>query len=363
MSTFKKTPLFEEHQKLHAQMAPFGSWEMPIQYESILAEHKHCREAVSVFDICHMGEFYFQGDLQKTRLNQLTSMELSKIPEGRCKYGFFLSEKGTIHDDCIIYRLSNNELMIVVNSETTEMDFALLKAFSGTEETLQDISYETAKLDIQGPLSRDILSERLEKKIAELPYFGFQKMELFGVQAIVSRTGYTGELGYEIYLHRDKIFELWNLLLSQKEVKPAGLGARDILRLEMGYCLYGSDIDEKTTPIEAGLGVFLDWNKEFLGKQALLTQKKHGVTQARVGFKSLSRRAPRSHYQIFADGMDVGQVTSGAFSPMLSSGIGMGYVNPEFSQIGTRLLLKQDNIEIETEVTELPFYKGGSLRK
>jgi len=249
----------------------------------------------------------------------------------------------------------------VVNAATIAKDFAAIRErLSGGEFT--DVSPETAKLDLQGPLSRQVLTEHLGAGLAALPYFRFVRTEVLGAPAIVSRTGYTGELGYEIFLPAGKVGELWALLLSDDRVKPAGLGARDVIRLEVGYSLYGSDIDEETTPLEAGLAAFVDMDKQFVGREALLRQQREGLTRAKAAFRVGSRRSPRHHYEICFEGAPVGTVTSGVFSPMLGCGIGIGFVKPEVAVIGAPLTIRHDNVSMEATVCELPFYAGGSLR-
>src|SRR5512139_2383008 len=226
-----------------------------------------------------MGEFYFKGYLQERGLESLFSCSIAKIPVNRGRYGFLLNDAGGIIDDLIVFRLSPDELMIVVNAETTEKDFRVIRSGLRDECVFTDISAATAKLDIQGPLSRDVLITLLGESVGQIPYFGFKKMEVLGTEAVVSRTGYTGELGYEIYLQPDAIGELWRILLADERIRPAGLGARDVLRLEMGYSLYGSDINETISPLEAGLGQFVDFSKEFVGRASLVKQQQQGLTR------------------------------------------------------------------------------------
>jgi aminomethyltransferase len=363
MQNLLKTPLYQEHQKLNAQIAPFGHWSMPIQYSGILSEHKACRESAALFDICHMGEFYFKGDIAGSGIEKVFTISVSGIPLRKCKYALMLNENGGIIDDSILYRLSEDELMIVVNSETINKDFNIIKYNLSRKAEFKNISEATAKLDLQGPLSRDVLAEHFGQKMNEIPYFGFIETEFFHTKALISRTGYTGELGYEIYLDNWKVIDLWRDLLSDSRVKPAGLGARDILRLEMGYSLYGNDIDENTTPVEAGLEFAVNYNKDFTGKPVLLKQKENGTEKVKIAFRADSRRSPRQHYQIMSGGRTAGEVTSGAFSPGLSSGIGLGYVMPEYAKPGSAITLNHDAIEIEAKITELPFLKNGSLKK
>jgi aminomethyltransferase len=273
-----------------------------------------------------------------------------------------LNDAGGVIDDLIVFRLAEDEVMIVVNAATIANDFAVIGSRLKDAAKLTDISAQTGKLDLQGPLSREVLVQLFGPEIGAIPFFKFIKTSILGVEAIVSRTGYTGELGYEIFIPASRVCELWELLLKDSRVAPAGLGSRDLLRLEVGYSLYGSDLDEATTPLSAGLSAFVNLGKEFVGKEALLKEQEAGAERVKVAFRVNSRRAPRHHYEIFHEGAPVGSVTSGAFSPMLGCGIGLGYLKPEAAALGSRLVIKHDRVEMEAEVVELPFYAGGSLR-
>jgi len=361
METMQQTILNSRHRDLKALMAPFGGWDMPIQYEGIIAEHKWCREQAALFDICHMGEFLYEGDIVAGGLEAVFTFSVKTIPVGRSRYGFLLNENGGIIDDLIVFRMAEEKVMVVTNAATADNDFNVI-ASRLTGGAFTNITAATGKLDLQGPLSREVLVGLFGSRIAEIPYFKFIEMELLGVPAIVSRTGYTGELGYEIFLPTEKTCELWDLLLQDPRVKPAGLGARDVLRLEVGYSLYGSDIDESTTPLEAGLEMFVNFDKEFVGKGALLAQKEQGVTRRKVAFQVNGRRSPRHHYEIDFAGQAVGTVTSGVFSPMAGGGVGIGFVTPDCTAIGTPLTVRHDRVSMEATVCELPFYRGGSLR-
>lgn len=362
MEELKATPLRADHEELKALMAPFGGWLMPIQYAGIIAEHKWCREQAALFDICHMGEFLFKGDVVADGLDDVFTFSVNSIPVGRSRYGFLLNERGGVIDDLIVFRLAEDEAMVVVNAATIGNDFAVIRSRLKNPAALTDISARTGKVDLQGPLSRDIMLQHFGAGIRDVPFFKFVKTTILGADAIVSRTGYTGELGYEIFLPAGKVVELWRLLLDDPRVAPAGLGARDLLRLEMGYSLYGNDLDEAITPLTAGLSSFVNMDKEFVGKEALERELAEGSLRMKVAFKVTSRRAPRHHYQILYQGEEVGAVTSGAFSPMLSCGIGLGLVKPEAAALGTRLTIRHERVEMEAEVVELPFYTGGSLR-
>jgi aminomethyltransferase len=350
MENLQGTPLEAEHQQLGALMAPFGGWNMPIQYEGIIAEHRWCRERAALFDICHMGEFLFTGDIVASGLEDVFTFSVATIPVGRSRYGFLLNERGGIIDD-----------LIVTNAATAANDFAVIRErLHGGE--FKDLSSLTAKLDLQGPLAREVITSYLDPAIGSLPYFKFMPTTVLGAPALVSRTGYTGELGYEIFLPSDKVVELWRQLLADERVKPAGLGARDLLRLEMGYSLYGNDLSTEITPLEAGLGAFVNFDTAFVGKEALLAKLKQGAARAKVAFKVNSRRTPRHDYDIQMNGQSVGVVTSGGFSPMLSCGIGLGLVSPTAAAVGTPLVVTDGNATMEATVCELPFYTASSLR-
>ncbi len=361
MEQLQLTPLNSRHRDLKALMAPFGGWDMPIQYEGIIAEHAWCRNQAALFDICHMGEFLFKGDFEAGGLEDVFTFSLKTIPVGRSRYGFLLNENGGIIDDLIVFRMAEDHAMIVVNAATADNDFAVINSrLRGG--TFTNITAATGKLDIQGPLSRDVLVRAFGDQIAAIPYFKFIGMNILGVDAIVSRTGYTGELGYEIFLPAEKTAELWDLLLKDVRVKPAGLGARDVLRLEVGYSLYGSDIDEGITPLEAGLEGFVNFDKNFVGKEALLQQKTAGPARQKIAFQVTGRRSPRHHYEIVSGQQVVGSVTSGVFSPMLSCGIGIGFVGGGEYPVGAPLTIQHERVSMEAAVCELPFFKGGSLR-
>ncbi|CAH2032148.1 glycine cleavage system aminomethyltransferase GcvT [Trichlorobacter ammonificans] len=359
--TLQATPLNARHRALGALMAPFGGWEMPIQYEGIIAEHRWCREQAALFDICHMGEFVFRGDFQAFGLEELFTFSVTTIPVGRSRYGFLLNERGGIIDDLIVFRIAEQEAMIVVNAATAPNDFRVIGSrLAGGE--FSDISAITGKIDLQGPRSREVLAAAFGDRIASLPYFRFMQTDILGTGAIVSRTGYTGELGYEIFLPADRATELWDLLLRDERVKPAGLGARDVLRLEVGYSLYGNDLDETVTPLEAGLGMFVDLRKPFVGREALLRQQAAPLGRVKAAFRISSRRTPRHGYGIYRGEERVGEVTSGVFSPMLGCGIGLGFVPPACAVPGTALTIRQERAAMEAVVCGLPFYDKGSLR-
>ena len=361
-TNLKNTPLVNEHLKLKAKMAPFAGWNMPIQYEGVIAEHNHTRNQASLFDICHMGEFYIGGDAVESGLERLFSFSVKNMPIGKCRYGAMLNERGGIIDDLIICRISEDEWMVVVNSGTIEKDAKHIESHLKKDAQFENRSQKLAKLDLQGPLSRDILTELVTPEVKRLKYYTFGFFDILGEKNIISRSGYTGELGYELYTSSERVVELWNHLLKDKRLKPAGLGARDTLRLEMGHTLYGQDVTEDTTPLEGNLEKFINLDRDFVGKAALVKQKKEGIEKLLVAFKADSRRAPRRDYSIVKDGKEIGKVTSGSFSPSLSCGIGLGYVAMPYTKVGEKILIKGGPVEINATITEKPFYKKSSLK-
>ena len=332
---------------------------MPIQYSGIIEEHNWVRQSAGLFDICHMGEFVIQADLAESNLNDLVTINLESMPLGACRYGFMLNEQGGIIDDLLVYRIAHAEWMIVVNAATVDGDFAHLQKHLNKATQLENVSASLGKLDLQGPLSAGVLADLVGSGIKELQYYTFGYFNLLGEKIIISRTGYTGELGYELYMPNNLIPQLWDKLLSDQRVKSIGLGARDTLRLEMGYSLYGQDIDKNITPLEAGLEHFIDWDKEFIGKDSL--KGANGVSRRLICFIADSRRSPRHNYRIIYKNQDVGSVTSGSFSPSLGFGIGMGYVSRQIP-MGEEIVLSEKSISINAKVTRKPFYKNGSVK-
>ena len=356
------TPLIEEHRSLGARLAPFGGWMMPIQYSGIIEEHLWTRKNAGLFDICHMGEFLIEADLSNSNLERLVTIDLRSMKASSCRYGFMLNEEGGVVDDLLVYKISDTLWMAVVNAATTPGDEAHMRKHLTGIKRLENISASLGKLDLQGPEAEKALIKFAGADVEKLKYYNFGHFTVLGEKIIISRTGYTGELGYELYMPNEKINQLWKKILEDDRVKPVGLGARDTLRLEMGYSLYGQDIDIKTSPLEAGLERFIDWNKDFIGKTALLKQKRDGLSKRMVYFMANSRRSPRHNYQIFHDAEDAGTVTSGSFSPSLGCGIGMGYVYSELAP-GEQVLLSEGAVSISAKIVKKPFYKNGSAKK
>jgi aminomethyltransferase len=353
------TPLFERHVALGAQMAPFAGWNMPIQYEGIIAEAQHARRQASCFDTCHMGEFLLRGDLKRSGLDRIICGRLDNLPPNTCRYSSILNERGGVLDDLLIYRQGAEEWFIVVNAGTIARDKEHFLRHLSRDAEFKDLSATLGKIDIQGPYAKEAL-RRLSADPGRLKYYTFVETSMLSEKVILSRTGYTGELGFEVYASHDKIRGIWDALLGDKNVRPAGLGSRDILRLEMGYSLYGQDMDETITPLEAGLEAFVDFNKDFIGKEALLAQKKESGRRSRVFIKSLSRRAPRHLHKIYAGGREAGVVTSGTFSPHLSCGIGMGFAHD--LKTGQEVFVGDEKTRIDAVIVNRPFLKETSLK-
>jgi aminomethyltransferase len=350
------TPLYDEHVGLRAVMGPFAGWNMPIRYGSILEEARHTRIAASIFDTSHMGEFLVRED-PGSSLDHVLTVRASGMENKRCKYGFLLNQNGTIRDDLIVYRKTVDEWMLVVNAGTQEGDYGFIAEMLSSDADLENISARTVKIDVQGPRSLEILEPLAGKGIGSLSYYGFDFFELFSSTCVISRTGYTGETGLEVYIDAEKGAELWRALMENPVVRPAGLGARDILRLEMGYPLYGSELTEDITPIESGMERFLDMDRDFNGREALIELKKRGVTKRLVGFLADGRRTPRHGNRIIAQGKEAGYVTSGVYSPHLNRGIGMGYIHAGAGGEGT-ILIDADRGEIEARIVRTPFLKN-----
>jgi aminomethyltransferase len=357
----KNTPLHNEHRALNALMAPFAGWDMPIHYGSILDEARHTRSSVSVFDISHMGEFIVT-ELAGSSIDRAITTPVCAMKQWRCRYGFLLNKEGGILDDLISYRIADDRWMIVVNASNVERDFNAIRERLATGANIENISDRIVKLDVQGPKSMDAMKKITGPGIAKLTYYGFDYFEFMGGRHLISRTGYTGELGFEVYVDPETGLKLWKELLRNPDVKPAGLGARDILRLEMGFPLYGNEFNEKTSPIDGGMERFLDMNKEFFGKGPLLNQQKSGTKRRLIGFIAEGRRSPRHENKILSGGKDAGYVTSGVFSPHLNCGIGMGYIDASCAGDGAMIAIDSGKGEIAAKTGPVPFIKETSIK-
>jgi len=359
----KRTVLFDRHERLGGRIVDFHGWLLPVQYEGILAEHAHCRQSVVVFDTCHMGQIAIRGSDAAGELSRLLTQDAAALPVGRARYGLLLNERGGILDDTILLRLADDEFLLVVNAGPRDSDFDWLAWHMSRSVTLEDRSQSWGKLDVQGPGSFAALRPLVDAHLEKLAYFHVVRAQCCGRQAIVSRTGYTGELGYEIFLPMEDVPAVFDELLSREAVRPAGLGARDSLRLEMCYPLYGQDIDEETTPLEADLGRFVDLRREFMGAAALRAVAAVGVRRRLVAFRAETRRRAESGMEIAApDGRIVGAVTSAAFAPSLGVSIAMGYVEAACAHSGAAMSIRHARGELPVVQADKPLYKQGACR-
>ncbi|HSW53886.1 MAG TPA: glycine cleavage system aminomethyltransferase GcvT [Ignavibacteriaceae bacterium] len=358
----KKTTFNNIHKKLGAKLVEFAGYEMPIQYSSIIAEHKAVRNSVGVFDVSHMGEVFVTGDKALDFIQHITINDASKLFPGRVHYSAMCYPDGGIVDDLLVYKISDNEYLLVINASNIDKDFNWMKENNKFGVTLDNCSDDYSLLAVQGPNSGEVL-KKLVPNIPDLEYYHFIKGKIAGMDMIISRTGYTGELGYELYFTGDvsqaeKVWEEVFKAGKEFDVQPVGLAARDSLRLEMGYCLYGNDIDQTTNPIEAGLGWITKTEKgDFIGKDAILKMKQEGPTRKLVAMISDEKTFPRHGYDINAGGKKVGVITSGTVSPVLEKPVALGYVNKSFNAPGSNVAFKIRDKEFPAVVTKLPFVK------
>lgn len=362
----RKSVLYETHVASGARMVPFAGWWMPVQYRGILDEHRRVRSAAGLFDVAHMGEFEVRGPNAERAVNRWITNDVSKLDVGAVLYSVLCYEHGGIVDDLLVYRLEDG-YMLVVNAANEAKDFEWLEAHKGPGVDLINLTERRTLLALQGPKAEEILSRVGRGPFADLGFYRWTRGELAGVRALVSRTGYTGEDGFEVCLSWDDGARVWEAIAEAGRpfgIEPVGLGARDTLRLEVRYCLYGNDIDETTTPLEAGLGWVVKLDKgDFIGRGALVEQKAGGVERRLVGFVADGRGIPRPGYAILAAGRPVGRVTSGTFGPSVGRGIGMGYVEKQVSSPGQRLTIRaKDKGGMVVEIVRGPFYKEGSRK-
>jgi aminomethyltransferase len=362
-TTLKRTPLYDIHVALGAKIVPFAGFEMPVQYPTgITAEHKAVREKVGLFDVSHMGEFIVRGPQAVEFVNYVTTNDVAALKPGQAQYSTILREDGTIVDDCLVYRAEDRVLM-VVNGSNIDKDFAHISRYVGDfEVTLDDISDRVALLALQGPQAAKILQKHTDTDLSQIKYYEFTTGTVAGVEKVyISRTGYTGEDGFELYFPSEQAPKIWNVLTASGEVTPAGLGARDSLRLEMGMALYGNDLDDTTTPLEASLGWLVKMKKgDFVGRDALAKQREQGIRRKLVGFTTGERSFPRHGYPVFVNGQPSGEVRSGTMSPTLGIPIGTAYVPPEAAAEGSPLEIEIRGKRIPATVVKMPFYKNGS---
>ena len=358
----KKTNFYDIHEKLGAKIVDFAGYRLPIQYSSIIEEHKCVRSSVGVFDVSHMGEVKITGPEAVEFVQHITVNDVTRLTPGRVQYSAMCYEDGGIVDDLLVYKLGKEEFMLVINASNVEKDFEWMNKNNKFDVQIVNESDKYSLLAVQGPRSIDVV-EKLYNNPMNLEYYHFLTTKYSGMDLIISRTGYTGELGYEIYFKGDKETAelIWNKIFEfgkDFNIKPIGLAARDSLRLEMGYCLYGNDIDKTTNTLEAGLGWITKLKKEnFIGKDALMKVNSEGVTRKLVPMITDEKCFPRSGYEITCDGEVIGKITSGTVSPVLEKAIALGYVNKEFAEKGNSVYFSIRGKEIPATIIELPFVK------
>lgn len=356
----KKVALNDLHESLGAKMVPFAGYNMPVRYSSDIEEHNTVRNGVGVFDVSHMGEFVLEGPDALDLIQRVTSNDASKLVDGQAQYSYLPNKDGGIVDDLLVYRFNENKYMLVVNASNIEKDWNWISQFNTKGVTMKDVSDSHSLFAVQGPKAVEALQKLTTVDLSAIKFYNFVVGPMAGVEhVIISATGYTGAGGFEIYLHNDHAESVWKQIFeagAEFDIKPIGLGARDTLRLEMGYCLYGNDITDETSPIAAGLGWVTKFTKEFTNSEAIQQQKEEGVDTKLVAFKMIDKGIPRGHYVLMNTEEEViGEVTSGTMSPTLGYGIGLGYVKKEHGKIGTEILVAVRNRRLKAEVVKLPF--------
>jgi len=359
----KNTALSHIHEELGAKMVPFAGYNMPVQYEGINIEHETVRNGVGVFDVSHMGEFLIKGENALALIQKVTSNDASKLAVEDAQYSCLPNDNGGIVDDLIVYRVKEDTYLLVVNASNIEKDWNWISAHNTENAEMINISEDYSLLAIQGPKAVEAMQSLTSINLAAIKFYSFKVADFAGLaDVIISATGYTGSGGFEIYCKNSEVEKVWKAVFEAGKdfgIRPIGLAARDTLRLEMGYCLYGNDINDTTSPIEAGLGWITKFTKEFVNAEALKKQKTEGVTKKLVAFKMIDRGIPRQDYVIVnAKNDTIGKVTSGTMSPSLKQAIGMGYVTIENAKFGTEIFIQVRNKNLKAEIVKLPFYKG-----
>jgi len=358
----KNTALTHIHEGLNAKMVPFAGYNMPVQYEGVNLEHETVRNGVGVFDVSHMGEFFVSGPNALALIQKVTSNDASVLTDGRAQYSCLPNLAGGIVDDLIVYKIKDEEYLLVVNASNIDKDWQWISSHNDVNATLRNASEEYSLFAIQGPMAMEAMQALTSIDLAAIKYYHFEIADFAGVEnVIISATGYTGSGGFEIYVKNEDAEHVWNKVFeagAAYDIKPIGLAARDTLRLEMGFCLYGNDINDTTSPLEAGLGWITKFSKEFINSESLKQQKEAGVLRKLVGFELTERGIPRHDYEIVdAAGAVIGIVTSGTMAPSLNKGIGLGYVPTEFASEGSEIFVRIRKNDVPAKVVKLPFYK------
>ena len=356
----KKVPLNDLHEKLGAKMVPFAGYIMPVRYSSDIEEHMAVRKGVGVFDVSHMGEFIVKGPDALDLIQRVTSNDASKLIDGQAQYSCLPNKDGGIVDDLIVYKIKDNDYMLVVNASNIEKDWNWIIQFNTKGAEMKNISDDMCLFAVQGPKAMPTLQKLTDINLSAIPYYHFAIGKLDGIEnVIMSNTGYTGAGGFEIYVDKKHAEKIWNSIFGagkEFDIKPIGLGARDTLRLEMGFCLYGNDIDDATSPLEAGLAWITKFTKDFTNKANIQKQKETGVRRKLVGFKMVDKGIPRHDYDIKDDkGNIIGKVTSGTMSPVLGIGVGLGYVTTEKASPGSEIFISVRNRDLKASVQKPPF--------
>lgn len=358
----KDTALSEIHAALGAKMVPFAGYNMPVSYQGINIEHQTVREKVGVFDVSHMGEFFVTGPNALSLIQRVCSNDASKLEDGEAQYSCFPNEDGGVVDDLIVYRIAAEKWLLVVNASNIDKDWAWINLHNTMGASLENSSDHYSLLAIQGPKAIQAMQSLTQENLSAIKFYTFKMNTFAGVEnVIISATGYTGSGGFEIYCKNTQVAKIWTKVLEAGAdwgIQPIGLAARDTLRLEMGYCLYGNDIDDTTSPLEAGLGWITKFNKDFINSESLKKQKEIGVSKTLVGFELSQRGIPRQGYAIVdAQGNSIGRVTSGTMSPSMGKGIGLGYVPVALKEVGSQIHIQIRNKIVPAMVVKLPFYK------
>lgn len=359
----KTVPLHQLHIRLGAKMVPFAGFEMPVRYSSDLDEHHTVRNAVGVFDVSHMGEFSVKGPGALALVQKVTSNDATALYDGKVQYGYLPNATGGVVDDLLVYRIADDNYFLVVNASNIEKDWNWIQSHNTEGVAMENLSDSLCLLAVQGPNATAALQKLTTVDLASMEYYTFTIGEMAGIKdIIISATGYTGAGGFEIYVKNEDAEKMWNAIFeagAELGIKPVGLGARDTLRLEKAFCLYGNDIDDETSPLEAGLGWVTKFTKDFINSEALKAQKDAGLKRKLIGFEMIDRGIPRGHYELCdAEGNKIGEVTSGTQSPTLQKGIGLGYVPTEFSKAGTEIFVKVRDRLLKAQVVKTPFVKN-----
>ncbi|HFK5543649.1 TPA: glycine cleavage system aminomethyltransferase GcvT [Elizabethkingia anophelis] len=356
----KRTALFDKHVSLGAKIVPFAGFEMPVQYSGVTEEHFAVREKAGMFDVSHMGQFFIEGPGSKELLQKVTTNNVDALEDGKAQYSCLPNENGGIVDDLIVYKIADEKYFVVVNASNIDKDWNHISKYNTFGAKMTNASDDMSLIAIQGPKATEILQKLTDTQLADIPYYNFTIGAVAGVQdVIISNTGYTGSGGFEIYFKNENAVKLWDALTEAGEefgMIPCGLASRDTLRLEKGFCLYGNDIDDTTSPIEAGLGWITKFDKDFVSKEVFAKQKEEGITRKLVGFEMQEKAIPRHDYEVVdAEGNIIGKVTSGTMSPMKKIGVGLAYVAKPHFKLGFDIFIRIRNKDIPAKVVKLPF--------